>query len=92
MNRELCTPYLAHEDDEIWGVTLVSQHAKAKDEWPHFAYDIFNLISLDEHCFILIQISMTIIYKGPISNKPALVQKMAWRRLGDKPLCEPMMA
>ena len=29
---------------------------------------------------------------GPISNRPALVQIMAWRRPGDKPLSEPMMA
>ena len=30
--------------------------------------------------------------KGPINNIPALVQIMAWRRSGDKPLSEPMMA
>ena len=30
--------------------------------------------------------------KGPISNFPTLVQIMAWRRLGDKPLSEPMFA
>ena len=29
--------------------------------------------------------------KGPINNIPALVQIMAWRRPGDKPLSEPMM-
>ena len=29
--------------------------------------------------------------KGPINNIPALVQIMAWRRPGDKPLPEPMM-
>ena len=29
--------------------------------------------------------------KGPITNIPALVQIMAWRRPGDKPLSEPMM-
>ena len=28
----------------------------------------------------------------PIDNKPALVQKLAWRLTGDKPLAEPMMA
>ena len=27
-----------------------------------------------------------------IDNKPALVQVMAWRRIGDKPLPETMMA
>ena len=29
---------------------------------------------------------------GPINNNPALVPIMAWRRPGDKPLSEPMMA
>ena len=28
--------------------------------------------------------------EGPINNIPALVQVMAWRRPGDKPLSEPM--
>ena len=40
---------------------------------------------------ISINISMKFVLKGPISNILALVQKMAWRRLGDKPLSEPMM-
>ena len=34
---------------------------------------------------------MKFVPKGPINNIPALVQIMAWRRLGDKPLSEPMM-
>ena len=29
---------------------------------------------------------------SPIDNKPTLVQIMAWRRTGDKPLHEPIMA
>ena len=29
--------------------------------------------------------------RGPINNIPTLVQIMAWRRPGDKPLSEPMM-
>ena len=40
---------------------------------------------------ILIKISMKFILKGPINNTPALVQLMAWRRPGDKPLSEPIM-
>ena len=38
-----------------------------------------------------IKISLKFIPKGPIGNIPALVQMMAWRRPGDKPLSEPMM-
>ena len=38
------------------------------------------------------QNSLTLVPKGPINNIPALVQILAWRRPGDKPLSEPMMA
>ena len=41
--------------------------------------------------FILIQISLKYVPKGPINNNPALVQIMAWHRPGAKPLSEPMM-
>ena len=30
-------------------------------------------------------------FTGPINNIPALIQKMAWRQTGDKPLSEPML-
>ena len=42
--------------------------------------------------YISIEISLKFVPKGPINNIPALVQIMAWRRSGDKPLSEPMMA
>ena len=38
-----------------------------------------------------IKIAQKVIPKGIINNIPSLVQKMAWRRPGDKPLSEPMM-
>ena len=40
---------------------------------------------------ILIKISLKLVFHGPIDNNPALVQIMAWRRIGDKPLSEPML-
>ena len=36
-------------------------------------------------------ISLKFVPKGPINNIPVLVQIMAWRRPGDKPLSEAMM-
>ena len=57
----------------------------------HFADDIFKCMFLNENVWILIKISLKFIPKGPINNIPALVQIMAWRRSGDKPLSEPMM-
>ena len=40
---------------------------------------------------ILIKISQTFVPKGHIGNNIALVQIVAWRRIGDKPLSEPML-
>ena len=57
----------------------------------HFADDIFKYIFLNENVWISIKISLKFVSKGPIDDIPALVQIMAWRRPGDKPLSEPMM-
>ena len=58
----------------------------------HFADDIVWCIFVNEKFCILIKISLKIIPKGPIDNMPELMQIMAWRWSGDKPLYEPMMA
>ena len=57
----------------------------------HFVDNVFNCIFLNENIWISIKISLTFVPKGPINNIAALVQIMAWRRPGDKPLSEPMM-
>ena len=46
---------------------------------------------MNENVLILLNISLKIVPKGPINNILLLVQVMAWRRPGDKPLSEPMM-
>ena len=46
---------------------------------------------MDENILISIKISLKFVPKGPINNIPALVQIMAWRRPGNKPLSEPML-
>ena len=56
-----------------------------------FADDIFKWIFLNENVWIPIKISLKFVPQGPISNIPALVQIMAWRRSGDKHLSGPMM-
>ena len=55
------------------------------------ADDIFKGICLNENDRIPIQISLKFVPRSPIDNKLALVQAMAWRRTGDKPLPEPML-
>ena len=55
----------------------------------HFADAIFKGIFLNENVWIQIKFSLKFVPKGPNNNIPALVQIMAWRRPGDKPLSEP---
>ena len=57
----------------------------------HFPDDIFKHTFLNENVRIPIKISLKFVPKGPINNISALVQIMAWRRTGDKPLSEPMI-
>ena len=57
----------------------------------HFADDTFNRIFVNENVTISIKFSLKFVLKGPINNIPALVQIMAWRRPGAKPLSEPVM-
>ena len=56
-----------------------------------FPDDTFKHIFLNENIRISVKISLKFAPKGPINNIPALVQIMAWRRPGDKPLSEAMM-
>ena len=64
---------------------------RPKQNGRHFADDIFRCIFLNENVCISIKISLKFVPKGSINNIPALVQIMAWRRPGDKPLSEAMM-
>ena len=52
---------------------------------------IFKWIFLNENAWNSINISLKFVPRGPINYIPTLVQVMAWRRSGDKPLSEPMM-
>ena len=57
----------------------------------HFADDTFKCIILNENIRISMKNSLKFVPKGPINNIAVLVQIMAWRRPGEKPLSEPMM-
>ena len=64
---------------------------RPRQDGRHFADDIFTCIFFNENCCILIKFSLKYVRRGPIDNNPALVQIMAWRRSGDKPLSEPIV-
>ena len=55
------------------------------------ADDIFKCIFLNENVWISLKISLKFAPEVRIDNIPALVQIMAWRRIGDKPLSEPIL-
>ena len=57
----------------------------------HFSDDNFKWNILNENVSVLIKNSLKLVSSGPINNIPALVQIMAWRLVGAKPLSEPMM-
>ena len=57
----------------------------------HFADDIFKHIFYSENVWFSIEVSLKFLPKCPINNISALVQIVAWRRPGDKPLSEPLL-
>ena len=71
---------------QLWFNTL-----RPRQDGGHFPDDVFKCIFLNENAWISIKISLRFVPKGPINNILALIQIMAWRRPGDKPLSEPMM-
>ena len=56
-----------------------------------FADDTFKCIFMNENARISIETSFKLVPEGPINNIPTLVQIMAWRQPGAKPLSEPLM-
>ena len=67
------------------------QHIENETRWLTFFRRHFKRILFHEKAWISIWILLTFVPKGPINNNPALVQIMAWRRIGAKPLSEAMM-
>ena len=67
---------------------MLSQHIEADTKWAPFPD---KGICLNENVWILIKISLKFVPKDPIDNIPTLVQIMASRQPGDKPLSEPLM-
>ena len=69
----------------------VYQHIEAETKWPPFSRQYFQ-VQFIEWNWISMKIWLKFVPKGAINNIHALVQIMAWRWPGDKPLSESMMA
>ena len=59
---------------------------RPRQNGPHFTDDIFKCMFVNEKFCILIKDSLKFVPKGPINNNTALIQVVAWRRTGGKPL------
>ena len=91
----------SHYLNHCWGIKGVLWHApdrnytfntlRPRQNGRRFADDTFKRIFLNENVRTSIKISLKFVPKGRINIIPALVQIMAWRRAGDKPLSGPMM-
>ena len=64
---------------------------RPRQDGRHFPDDILKCIFVNGNVWISLTISLKYVRKVRINNIPSLVQIMAWRRPGDKPLSEPMM-
>ena len=86
--------YLKMSSAKRW--LILSRHLcvntlRPRQNGRNFADDMFESIFLNENVWIPIEISLTFVPKVPIDNIAALVQIIAWRRPGARPLSEPMM-
>ena len=72
------------------GIPIINT-LRPRQDGRYFAYDVLQCIFLNENVWISLKIPLKFVPKGPINNIPALVQMMAWRQPGDKPLSEPML-
>ena len=88
--------------DSIQCSVMINTFKSEKQDWHfnslrprqdgrHFRDDIFKCIFLNENARISLKKSLKFVPRVRINNIPALVQIMAWRRSGDKPLSEPMV-
>ena len=91
VDKNHLAPVMAARDILIPRINNHLPTLRPRQNGRHFADDIFKWIFLNENVWTSIKISLKFVPRGPISNIPALVQIMAWRRSGDKPLSEPMM-
>ena len=77
-------------DRHIWDGNPINT-LRPQPNGRNFPNDIFKCTFFNENVWISINVSLKFAPNVPISNIPALVQTMTWRRPAYKPLSEPMM-
>ena len=76
---------------EMASILMPSQCIEAGTKWTTFSRRHFQMHLLEWKCMIFFIKIHKFVPKWQINNVPSLVQIMAWRRSGDKPLSEPVM-
>ena len=70
-----------------WYDLIIINTWRPRKKWPHFADDTYSHMFVNENVWVSINSSQKFVPKDPIFNNiSALVQIMALRRPGDKPL------
>ena len=77
--------------DGSFAILFIGLRLRPRQDGRYFADDVLKCFFLNENVWISLKIPLKLVPKGPINNILALVQIMAWRRPGDKPLSEPML-
>ena len=80
--------FYPHPDDGRCAGNYMFNTLASRQNDCHFADDTFKRIFMNENIIMRIETSLKCVPKGPINNIPALVQIMAWRRRGNKPLSQ----
>ena len=75
----------------VWTGNYISPLYCSRDKMAAIFQTTFSNGLVSENAWIMIKISLKFFPWGPINNISALVQIMAWRCPGDKPLSEPML-
>ena len=92
-------PYMIHTEAVDAGViywtnpwvALVLNTSPPGQNGRRFADDMLRRILVNGKFCILIEISQKSVPYSLIDNDPALVEIMAWHRIGDTPLSEPIL-
>ena len=88
MTGDVCSHYLVSLSWLSEYSTPTLSTLRPRQDGHNFTDDIFKCIFLNENVSISLKLSLN-FYRN--NTFPALIQIMAWRRPGDKPLSEPMI-
>ena len=86
-NKLRCVHWLHFRSTSMWAECLMNWGRDKMAVISQMKFSIF----VNEKFYILIISSLKFVPKGSNDNNPALVQIVAWGRIGNKPLSEPML-